>query len=283
MRFIAFITSLVGLSLMLFGIYGLQAPQKVSGAVDGLRRQVYSVSRAATSTWREKLASQDGEPAARKPITPVQDPNFLPVTIEEKYSKYLYCMTAEKPCPGFSLETEGSYYNDLREQMHRELQEYHAYLTSNPLKIQKADEDFARKLLNESTPDIQVEALKIIGLFPANEENLTAMAKVLKSTRDDSVMTSGLDVLIKYRAEPAYDKDIVDVLSAQISQGTSEFTSVMTARRLFPFINQDNVGDFRKLQKNLQYLNAKYGLQEERLEALNSTLREYERDHLLRQ
>jgi hypothetical protein len=283
MRLIAFITALVGLALMAFGLWGLEAPQKVGAAVNVMQKQFFSVSRAATSTVHDAIAEELKQPEERKGIVPVQDPNFVPVTIEEKYSKYLYCMTSDTPCPGFSVESESAYYNDLREQMRRELQDYYNYLVANPLKIQKADEEFARKLLDESAPDIQIIGIKVIGLFPASNENLAVMGKVLKATRDDGVMNAGLDALQKYRNDKNYEGQIAQILTQQIGRGASDFTSVMTAHRAFPFINQDTVGDFRKLQKDMQYMNSHYsGLQEDRLQALNSALREYERDHLLR-
>jgi hypothetical protein len=279
-KLIAYITSLLGLALMAFGIWGLQAPQKVSAAVSKAQTRFFSVSRAATSIVRNQMSAIGRENEVRKPVTPVSDPNFVPVTIEEKYSKYLFCMTSEKPCPGFTTDTEGAYYNDLREQMQRELSEYHAYLKVNPLKIQKADEDFARQLLREATADIQTEALKVISLFPPERKNLVAVTRILKDTRDERVLDNGLNVLTKFRGDSEYDILIADTLAQQISRGTAENTSIMAARRLFPFITQHNALRIRKLQQDLNYLNAKYGVQSERMRAVNLTLREYERGHL---
>lgn len=280
-RLIAYLASIVGLSLMAFGIWGLQAPKKVGEVVNRAHFRLFDVTRAATSLVKNQiLAPAQGE-LERRRVLPVSDPNFVPMTIEEKYSKYLYCMTATTPCPGFSTESEASYYLDLREQMQRELLSYYLYLKENPLKIQKADKDFAHQLLKESTPVIQAEAIKIIGLFPADDRNLHAVAKVVRGTADADVLNQGLNVLMKYRGERKYDEVIAEALAYQISRGTSDFTSTMAARRSYPFITEYNALRFRKLQQDLTYLNSRYGVQFERLRAVNLTLREFERGHLL--
>lgn len=281
MRLIAFLTAIAGLALMAFGIWGLKAPQKVGAALGGVRMQVFAVTRAATNEVREKLGGQDGQPATRPSGDSKYDPNSIPESIEDRYDKYLACQTADEECPGFSTET---YYHDLVEQMAGDLQDYYTLLERDPFIIDKKDDaKLARKVLGERTPPIQIEALKILGLFPPSDENLIAITEAISNTSSKGVLSEGLNVLEKkYRGNPAYERQIADALVKLVMDGTNDDTNSNAAQRLEPFINQNTIDTFRKLRADLERRQARTGYTNDSLGELNENLRQYERDHRLR-
>jgi hypothetical protein len=259
---------------MAFGLWGLKVPHKVGAAVDHARGRFMKVSRVATSLFSNKShASQNNYGEEYKPVL---DVDFVPGTIEEKYKKYVFCMTSSEPCPGFSLDSERAYQLDLQEHMARQLNAYYEFLKDNPWKIQSSDEVFARNILKNSFPELQVVTLKILGLFPANSENLATMTDTLKYSVDDGVLDTGISVLEKYRGQRQFELKIMNMFETQIGQGTGS-SAVLAARRVYPFLNDQTVDTLRGVQFKLQRLHSKQLLSDDRLNAVDSALREYQR------
>ncbi len=223
-----------------------------------------------SGAWKKVFARFAGTPASADDEVPTDSRSGQ--SISETYQHYRACMEAQKPCAGFNTSSPNAYLEDVRSQMLSELTAYYQTLKSQRGPPTSDDQNFARDLVTDATPDAEIIGLEIMNLCEPSELNLEAIANLMKSAFDDGVVSVAGDSLLRYKDNGVYQGLITKTFLEQIGLGVNDQAALAAIEKLPPFLTAENIGEFRDLRDRLRDMSEREGLQTRRYKALDAVL-----------